>query len=122
MSPTEINRVAPLAEELFDRIVKTIADARRAAGQQAYFPLGPDAGASSYFEPTDVRAMTPADFEFPGGGTAAGLIDALTAYWIARGENDLPAMAPLLHELSHAVAAEFEEGDGSVDILCYTMF
>ena len=122
MSPTEISRTASLAEELFDRIVVRLAKARRSAGEQAYFPLASKAGVTSYFEPTDVRAMQPADFEFPGGGTAAGLIDALTAYWIERGDTDLAAMAPLLHELAHAVAAEFEEGDGSVDILCYTMF
>jgi hypothetical protein len=122
MSPTEINRVASLAEELYDRFIVSLADARRAAGRQTYFALSSERGASTYFEPADVGVMQPAHFDFPGGGTAAGLIDALAAYWTAQGETGLAAMVPLLHELSAAVAEEFEEGDGSVDILCYTMF
>ncbi len=122
MSPTEINRAAPLAEELFDRVIHKVAEARRAAGHQSYFPLAATRGARTYFEPAGVRVMEKSDFEFPGGGTSAGLIDALKAYWIERGDHDLAAMAPLLHELAEAVIAEFEEGDGSVDILCYTMF
>lgn len=122
MSPTETSRVAPLAEELYDRFIATLADARRAAGQQGYFPLTREPAAATYFEPADVRVMRPEDFEFPGGGTAAGLIDALTAFWTEQGEAGLVAMAPLLHELSAAVAEERQEGDGGVDILCYTMF
>jgi hypothetical protein len=66
--------------------------------------------------------MQPADFEFPGGGSAAGLIDALTAYWAAQGETQLAAMAPRLHEIAEALRDEAAEGDGTVSVLCYTMF
>jgi hypothetical protein len=121
MSLTETDRVARLAEVLHERIIG-LAAARRAAGQPAYFPRAGERDTSTYFEGADVRVMQPADFEFPGGGTAPGLIDALVAFWMEQGETELAAMAPLLHELARTVAAELEEGDGSVDILCYTMF
>jgi hypothetical protein len=121
MSLTETDRVARLAEALHERVIG-LAAARRAGGQPAYFSPAGERDASTYFEAVDVGVMQPADFEFPGGGTAPGLIDALVAFWTEQGETELAAMAPRLHDLARTIAEELEEGDGSVDILCYTMF
>jgi hypothetical protein len=122
MSQTDSDRVVPLAGDLFDRHVVPLASDRAAAGGQAYFPLARDPDAATYFVPADLAVMQPSDFEFPGGGSADGLIDALVARWREQGETALAAMGPLLHDLADAARAEAEEGDGSVDILCYTMF
>lgn len=107
---------------LFDEVVVPLAEARKAAGQQAYFPLAKATGVSSYYDEPGVRVMAPSDFEFPGGGTAEGLVDALITSWTAEGESGLAAMAPRLKEVAEALRAESAEGDGSVNILCYTMF
>jgi len=121
MSLTD-SQVAQLAGDLFDRHIVRLADDRAAAGQQAYFPLARDSEAATYFEPVGLAAMQASDFEFPGGGTAGGLIDALIALWSEQGETGLAAMGPLLHDLADAASAETEEGDGSVNLFCYTMF
>ena len=95
MSSTDEDRARTLAGKLFDEIVMPLAEARRTAGKQTYFPFAGEAGAKSYFEPPIVRVMRPADFEFPGDGTDAGLVDALAASWSAEGETGLAAMAPM---------------------------
>ncbi|MGD9722686.1 MAG: hypothetical protein AB7O59_15240 [Pirellulales bacterium] len=122
MSSTDENRARELAAALFDEIVAPLAETRRRAGAQAYFPLGPETGATSYFDVPADREMQPAEFEFPGGGTSTGLIDALVAYWTAQGEAELAALAPRLKEIAQALADEAAEHDGKVSILCYTMF
>ena len=122
MSSTDTDRARQLAGALFDEAVKPLADARKAAGEQPYFPTIPEAGAKSYFTQPALRVMQSGDFEFPGGGTAEGLIDALAAYWTAQGESGLAAMTPKLKEIAEALREEAAEGDGSVSILCYTMF
>jgi hypothetical protein len=122
MSSTDENRARRLATELFDAVVTPLAQSRQVAGKQAYFPLAAEAGAKSYFEEPILRVMQPADFEFPGGGTAETLVDALAASWTAAGESGLAAMAPALKEIAGALRQEALEGDGSVSILCYTMF
>lgn len=122
MSSNDENRARRLAAALFDEVVTPLAQARRVAGQQAYFPLAAEPGAKSYYEEPVRRVMQPADFEFPGGGTAERLVDALAASWTAEGESGLAAMAPTLKEIAQALAEEALEGDGTVSILCYTMF
>jgi hypothetical protein len=122
MSSTDQDRARRLAGALFDEIVAPLAEARRAAGKQAYFPLAAEPGAKSYYEEPVLRVMQPADFEFPGDGTAEGLVDALAAAWMAEGETGLAAMAPRLKEIAEALRDEAAEGDGSVSIFCYTMF
>jgi hypothetical protein len=122
MNPTEATESAQKAGELFDEILAPLAKARRAATAQTYFASAPDANAESYFEPPNLARMGLVDFEFPGGGTADGLIDALAAVWVAQGDTALAAMAPRLKEIAHALSTEAVEGDGTVDILCYTMF
>jgi hypothetical protein len=122
MSSTDENRARRLAAALFDEVVTPLSQNRRAAGKQAYFPLAAEAGAKTYYEEPVLRVMQPADFEFPGGGRAEMLVDALAAAWTAEGESGLAAMAPTLKEIALALREEALEGDGSVSILCYTMF
>ena len=122
MSSTDLDRARSLAGALFDEVVIPLAEARKVAGQQAFFPLAGEAGATTYYEEPVLRTMQPADFEFPGGGTAEGLIDALATSWTAEGETGLAAMAPRLKEIAAALKEEAAEGDGSVSILCYTMY
>ncbi len=122
MSSTETDRGRALAGKLFDDVIAPLAQARRAAGMDAYFPLAAQPGATTYFLEARPRTMAPADFEFPGGGEAEGLIDALAAAWAAEGETTLAALAPRLKEIALVLKAEAEEGDGDISILCYTMF
>jgi hypothetical protein len=122
MNLTEKEHSQRQAEELFDEVVVKLADARRSKGRQAYFPLSREAGTGSYFEEPILRTMQPSDFEFPGGGTAEGLVDALAELWTRDGETSLAAMAPRLKEIAGALREEAEKGDGTVSILCYTMF
>jgi len=121
MNPTD-RAPEELAAALFDEAVVPLAEARRAAGTQACFPLGPDPAAPTYFEPPSLSVMAAEDFAFPGNGTPAGLVAALAVFWAAQGESALAAMAPRLAEIAAALAEEGAEGDGRVDILCYTMF
>ena len=122
MSSTDEDRARRLAGALFDDLVIPLAEARKAAGQQAYFPLAGVAGAKTYYEEPVLRTMQPADFEFPGGGTAEGLVDALAASWADEGETGLAGMAPRLKEIAAALREEAAKDEGSVSILCYTMF
>ena len=122
MSSTEQDRARNTAGDLFEEFVVPLAESRRAAGQQAYFAMKPTADAESYYAEPLSRTMQPADFELPGGGTSEGLVDALAALWAAQGETGLVAMVPQLKEIAQALSEEAAEGDGSVSILCYTMF
>lgn len=122
MSSTDEDRVRALAGALFDELVVPLAEGRKQAGTQSYFPLKGEPGAKSYYLPPVANVMEPADFEFPGGGTAEGLIDALAGKWTREGEMGLVALAPRLKEISAVLREEAAEGDGKVSILCYTMF
>jgi hypothetical protein len=122
MSSTEVISADDLARSLFDLILVPLAEARHASGRGNYFARAPEAGGTSYFAVCERAAAQPADFDFPGGGDAAGLIDALEAYWIQQGEDGLAAMAPRLKEIAAALRGEAKESDGTVDVLCYTMF
>jgi hypothetical protein len=116
MNSTE--RVDALALALFDEAIVPLAEARRAAGLEDYFPLAPDPDATSYFEQPAVASMQPSDFAFPGDGAADGLIDALAAFW----SEPLAALAPALKDIAAALRDEAAQSDGSVDVFCYTMF
>ena len=122
MSQTKPNDSARLSGILFDDVLTPLAHARRAAGAPPYFPLGQDAQVDSYFDTSSVRTMRTADFEFPGGGNAAGLIDALVVYWTAQGDAALAAAAPRLNAIAAALRDEAVQDDGTVDIFCYTLF
>ena len=122
MSQTKPNDSAWLAGTLFDDVLTSLANARRAAHAPSYFPSGQDAQADSYFVTSSVTTMRAADFEFPGGGNAEGLIDALAVYWTAQGDAELAAAAPRLNAIAAALRDEAVQDDGSVDIFCYTLF
>ena len=122
MSQTKPNDSARLSGMLFDDVLIPLAHARRAAGVPPYFPLGQDAQVDSYFDTSTVTTMRAADFEFPGGGNAEGLIDALAVYWTAQGDAALAAAAPRLNVIAAALRDEAVQDDGTVDIFCYTLF
>ena len=119
-APETQNSPEGLAHALFDAILTPAAEARRADGLGGYFPRAPARDAVSYFDGSGTRAQD-LDFEFPGGGDADGLIDALSERWTREGETRLVNLAPGLKAIAQALAAE-GEGDGSVDPYCYTMF
>jgi hypothetical protein len=121
MTQTEIDHAA-LSGTLFDEVLQPLAVAKRNTGVQPYFPAGRDATVTSYFVPSSVTSMTPAQFEFPGGGSADGLIAALVTYWTAEGEPVLAAMGPRLGAIADALSNAGVPDDGSVDIFCYTLF
>jgi hypothetical protein len=122
MKPTEKPQSANLASALFADALAPLSASRNAAGQQSYFPLQPDAAQESYFETPVAKRLQAGDFEFPGRGTAEGLIDALSATWTAEGEQVLAATAPRLKEIAAALKAEAETSNGEISALCYTMF
>lgn len=121
MSSTEHNPSRKLAGALFDEVIAPCARTRAATGRQAYFPTGKDVDATTYYSEPWARVMGPADFEFPGGGTVDGLIDAVAALWVTQGETALAAMAPTLKDIAEALRGEAPDGDGSVSIFCYTL-
>lgn len=124
MSPTETqgDKSTVLAADLWDDVLAPASAARRAAHMPPYFPAWHDATVSTYYERPSVSQMSPADFEFPGGGTADGLIDALATHWRAEGELALASAAAQLKAIAVALRAEGASSDGSVDIFCYTLF
>ncbi len=122
MNSIEPRSIDAVAGALFDHVVVPMAAARQAAGAPGYFTRAGDAATTSYFGPPSLAVMQSADFEFPGGGTATGLINALANHWIAQGETELATLAPQLAELAALLRSEDLAGDGTVDIMCYTMF
>lgn len=122
MSSIETDRARAMAGALFDEVVVPAAEARRAAGRPPYFAVAGESSIASYYQAPFRRVMEASDFEFPGGGSAEGLIDALAAHWTAEGECELAAMAPRLKEIAAALKDEAAAGDGTVSVLCYTMF
>ena len=122
MSQTDVERSTRLSGTLFDEVLLPLAGARKAVSAAPYFPKWRDAQASTYFEPSDITSMAAADFEFPGGGTPEGLIEALATYWLAQGDTALAASAPQLRAIAAALRDESVDDDGSVDIFCYTLF
>lgn len=119
--PTPTARAAQLIGALFDEQVTPLAEARRRAGAGPYFPLGKDPRASTYFVEPRLRTMAPADYAL-SGSTAEGLLDALAASWAAQGETELVALVPRLREIAGVLAQQRTQSDGTVDVLCYTLF
>jgi hypothetical protein len=122
MNRTELETSARASGMLFDEVLVPLAEARRATGPSPDFPAWRDASVSTYFTPSSVRRMTADEFDFPGGGTPVGLVDALTAHWAAQGNPSLAAASPRLKEIAAALLDEATSDDGSVDIFCYTLF
>ena len=122
MNSTDTDRGRTLAGKLYNDALVPLAESRRAAGEEAYFPTARELGVKTYYNEVSPRTMSPADFEFPGGGDIDGFVKALAASWTAEGETALAAMAPRLKEIAIVLQAEADEGDGDISILCYTMF
>lgn len=118
---TETQRAKQLAAALFDEVVAPLAAARKGPSREDYFPMTGDASRSSYFDEPLVAEMKPVDFE-SSGGTPEDLLDAMAAYWLAQGEAELVEMIPRMKEIAAALREAALSDDGSVSILCYTMF
>jgi hypothetical protein len=119
---SQAERSTSLSHGLFDEVLVRLAHARRDANAAPYFPPWRDGATSSYFTPSSVGAMSPRDFEFPGGGTVEGLVDALTAFWTLEREPALAGAGPWLKAIANALRDEAQADDGNVDIFCYTLF
>lgn len=115
------SHAAQLIGALFDDVVAPLAEARRARGAPPYFPLEREAGATTYLAPPRIRAMRPCDYALHGA-TPDGLLDALATLWAEQGEAELAALVPRLREIARALADERAQSDGTVDVLCYTLF
>lgn len=111
-----------LAGRLFDEVLVPLASARLAAGAAPYFSHGRDAGVESYFTACAASSDSPTSREFPGRGSAEGLIDALVDHWAEEGETALAALGPRLAAIAQALGETAVREDGSVDIFCYTLF
>jgi hypothetical protein len=122
MNSIDSGRVSTIAGALFDLVVVPLAAARKDSGAPSYFAAAGEASAQSYFGPPSLAVMKPADFEFAGDGSPAGLVNALNSYWTENGDTDLCVLAPHLSTIAELLREEDMAGDGSVDILCYTMF
>ena len=126
MNSTETSLSAGLSErlaaEVFDRVIVPLALARRASAAPAYFPPEREANSDSYFSRPAVCVMQAADFEFPGRGTAEGLIEQIVEYWKRSGEVDLCVLEAMMKEVALALQEEADESDGTVSIFCYAMF
>jgi hypothetical protein len=120
--PATSPRSAILSGALFDDVIVPLANEHRGHSAPPQSPRWRDPDASTFFLLSSVSRMTAADFEFPGGGTAEGLVDALAAYWLGEGETRLADCVPHLREIVEALRDEVGNDDGSVDIFCYTLF
>lgn len=122
MNWIEPDRVRQLVDKLLDEHMLPLSEQRRDAGQQSYFPLAGEPGATTYYEVPTTAELGPGDFEFPGGGRAEGLLDALTEYWTAEGEIALADCVPLFKLIAKSLQETAAESAGDVSIFCYTMF
>ena len=111
-------RATALAHALFDEVIAPAA----AGGKPSYLPHAGEPERITYFLQPSEPQLKPADFDFPGGGDADGLIDALVEHWTKQGENHLATSGQRLKEIIAALRAEGVESEGDVDPYCYTMF
>ena len=107
---------------LFDEVLVPLARERQRENAQPYFPEWRDQAVRTYFVQPEIRVMTPADFDFPGSGTGAGLVQALGERWSAEGETVLCTAIPHLRSIVELLAGEAVDDDANVDIFCYTLF
>jgi hypothetical protein len=122
LNSTEGEHATHLARAIFDEVVVPVSKARRTSNAPPYFPLTPDRTAETYFGGPTLSVMSAADFELPLGETTGDLLDALATYWTKQGDSDLIAMLPRLKDFARALDEEAADDDGTVDVLCYTLF
>lgn len=118
MSSTDVEARKRRARGFFDQ---HLLPAARQPGTAAYFPLGPDAAATTYYIARETRAMQPADFEAHTFSDAAGFARSLAGRWRAEGDPALPALEKPLAELAAALKLD-EEQTAEVSELIYVMF
>lgn len=122
MNSTNETKADPLARSVFSGCIIPLAKSLGPEVRSAYFEIGGNSAASSYFGTPNPTVMQLSDFDFPGGGTADGLIEAYSRYCQTKGDKGLVEILPQLREIAGALQSEMEETSGDVDILCYTMF
>jgi hypothetical protein len=121
-NPDEPDGWAGLARELFDDVLLPVSNDMGRNGA-SFLTSWRCPEAKSYLVQPHLTKMTPSDFEFPGGGSADGLIEKLGGYWVREGDLQLVPVTSRLKRIAVALEAEgVESRDGSVDIFCYTMF
>ncbi len=111
-----------LSRKLFVEVLLPLAETRRMNGAQPYFSVARDSDIQSYFEHLKGGPMSDAEFEFPGGGNADGLAQALVAHWAAEGEVELGATRLRLEAIAAALRKAAMQANSDVDIFCYTLF
>lgn len=94
---------------------------RLRAEKGALLPLGPEAGAGSYFLKRSRTTMAPAEFELPRLNAAASLAEALAELWRRRGR---PELAPLAAEMAGWVESlrQTDPQSGEVSPFIYVMY
>ena len=122
MNSTDLTPSQRLSAELFDRGLVPLARARRARGEPAYFPPGPEEDQGSYFSRSFTPSMAAADFERSVFSTPEQLIDGLAAFWKVSGDADLCSLVPMMRKIASTLQEEAAEHDGSVSVFCYAMF
>jgi hypothetical protein len=122
LTDPKAKRSTELSKSLFDEVLTPLAVSRRDARLTPYFPAWRETKLKSYFTRPTVGRMSQADFEFPGGGTPSGLMDALARFWKTENEPELAAMKPRLEAVARALQEEAAAESGDVDIFCYTLF
>jgi hypothetical protein len=85
------------ADKFFAEMLLSLRQAMQRRGA-SFYPAGPDAAASSYWEPVAARGTGVAELA-PGAEDGSAMVRALGAYWEAEGERMLPRLIPGLEAL-----------------------
>lgn len=110
-----------LAGALFDEVIVPLAQRRRDASIAAFGSAERQVEMATYFSEPGVPSISATDFS-TSWGDAGGLVEALLAHWNDQGDSDLGVLGPRFLEIARRLADEPAESDGSVDVLCYTLF
>src|SRR4051812_37704197 len=110
---------APLRDKLRELFFQQmVPSGTRARARGGFFPLRPDAQASSYYAARAKRSMDAGDFELPA---PEKLADALKELWRRQGCADLTPMAQTIAELAEALRHQEEQSD-EVSPFIYVMY
>lgn len=122
MNSTKEAKADPLSRSVFSGFIIPLAKSLGPEGRAACLEIGRNSAGNSYFVTSSQTVMQVSEFEFPGGGTADGLIDAYSRFCQTSNHEELLEMLPQLREIAGALQSEMAEASGDVDIMCYTMF
>lgn len=119
MSSTEAEVSSEALRELF---LKHLLPAAAEAGKpRAYFPLGPDPAAQSYFIERQKTRMAREDFLIRTADGGDDPIVALGELWRSQGLDKLAALTPRLREVAAALR-QIEAPADDVSPFIYVMF